>query len=237
MRVFLNAKLVSTLIILGFVVLFAAQQAYFQQFSILGNFHVSVVKHSFRTQVLSAEDNFLKDHFSANKNYLEHPEKEFDYKTLLITYLATEVHVPVGNIGYIFTFTTMIYSSWKYVLESYPWAKDPGVGVKLDLLVYYSEGLDSNKLPVDCLELFEVSQLTVSKQSRCFKRRITERVFPYAMLNQFIFLQDPQFEKMIAGYNYISKTDPDTFITPAFFSWKLRPSVEIVIGNQTPQIL
>ena len=50
-------------------------------------------------------------------------------------------------------------------------------------------------------------------------------------MNQFLFLQDVNLQSFIAPYDYVAKTDPDTFLTPAFFLWKLPESVEFVAGN------
>ena len=118
-----------------------------------------------------AVNKFAEKYFTPKSDYLEKPEEDFEYKTLLITYLASEIIVKVTKMGYIFTFSTMLYSSWKYVLENYDWAKDPKTAMKLDILVYYSDTLDSEKLPADCLELSDASQLVKSKKSSCFKRR------------------------------------------------------------------
>ena len=54
---------------------------------------------------------------------------------------------------------------------------------------------------------------------------------PHQLMNQFLFLQDVNLQRFIGPYDYVAKTDPDTFLTPAFFLWKFPESVEFVAGN------
>ena len=115
----------------------------------------------------------------------------------------------------------MLYASWKYGLENYKWARNSVRRNKVDILVYYSDELTGHDLPADCRELQKRRDLIFSKESLCFKRPIPERNFSYVILNQFSFLKDAEIDKIISSYDNVMRTDPDTFLAPTFFSWKI----------------
>ena len=167
---------------------------------------------------------------SIYRNYI--PKEKFSQKILIITHLSTNLidGLPQKIPLYTFTFSSMLYASWKYVLENYKWARNSARGNKVDILVYYSDKLTGHDLPVDCRELQKRRDLIFSKESICFKRPIPERNFSYVILNQFSFLKDAEIDKIISSYDYVMRTDPDTFFTPTFFSWKIPQSVEIIFG-------
>ena len=103
-------------------------------------------------------------------------------------------------------------------------------GSKIDLLVYYSNTLTGEDLPEDCLQLTQPSDLR-TKESSCFKRPIPEGNFSYVILNQFSFLKDSDLSQFVSNYDYVMRTDPDIFLTPSFFTWKLPHTAEIVFGR------
>ena len=153
-------------------------------------------------------------------------------KVLIITHLSANLfHKIPGEVPvYTFTFTCMLYASWKYVFENYDWAKNPKQSMKVDLLVYYSDKLSGDDLPDDCVRLTRPVDLLLSPFCGCFKRPIPEGKFTYSTLNQFSFLKDVNLQHIVSSYDYVMRTDPDTFLTPNFFNWKIPETTEILFG-------
>ena len=48
--------------------------------------------------------------------------------------------------SYSFVFSSMLFSSWKYILNFYPWSTNPNTAIKLDLLVFYDNRLGTINL-------------------------------------------------------------------------------------------
>ena len=158
---------------------------------------------------------------------------QFRQTFLIISHLSANVIETIpGNVPlYTFTFSCMLHGSWKYVMENYKWTRNPSMANKVDLLVFYSDKLSGLDLPEDCVQLEKSVDLTSSEQSVCFKRPIREGNFSYPTLNQFSFLRDPELDDILLNYDYIMRTDPDVFLTPSFFSWKIPQPVEIIFGK------
>ena len=183
----------------------------------------------------SLVDNFVMHHYPKILSQKRRTEANTNssHRFLVITHLSS------GNISktfnkvplYTFTFSSMLYASWKYILENYEWAKSTNTGNRVDILVYFSAKMSGEDLPRECLGLKQPSDLLISKSSSCFKRKITEGNFStYPTLNQFSYLRDVEITEIVSLYDYIIRTDPDVFLSPPFFKWKIPQSVEIYFG-------
>ena len=226
-----------TLVLIPLTILCVASVCYVLNVSInmhrklLGSFEdESQFRISSRDDTLKREKVISRSMFATKK--VENLEiEEFDHRVIIITHLVSGFDAYGSESSYMFVFGTMLHASWKYVLKHYDWTQDAKMAVKADLFVYYDSSLDATKLPWDCHELSGPESIKPNEPSRCYRRRVPETRHTYTYVNNFAFLQDPDLPKILQKYHFVLRTDPDCFVTPNFFSWKLSQSIEIVFNE------
>ena len=179
------------------------------------------------------KEKYLADSlFPKNKVVLNNSEN-YSYRVMIITHLPPGFDLYGAKSSYAFVFSTMLYASWRYVQTHYGWLRNPKEGVKADMFVYYDEYFDSKKLPIDCKELTSPEDIRINEPSQCYRRQIAYTDHSYYYINGFSFLQDSELDQIVQKYHFVLRTDPDCFLTPNFFTWRVENSVEIVFSFWT----
>ncbi|KFD65597.1 hypothetical protein M514_09885 [Trichuris suis] len=142
------------------------------------------------------------------------------------------------NDYFVVQFMTFVYASWKFIqdhaFEQYLQVLPTKGRLNLVDLLVFCEPPACPKLPNDCLSKMEESKLETEMPLRkpaCYYQPTRQFNHSYPNVNSYAFVNEKVFEKIVPHYDYLLRTDVDSFLSPAIFHFQMPKNMKIITGK------